>query len=307
MTTGTAPIPCAMSFIGMDIPAFINPESGSAKAAMEALAKAGRFEAREASPADLPRLLDREIAAGTERVVIAGGDGTIARAASRLAGTSVALAVLPGGTLNHFARDHGIPVDADEALALAAEGPVGTADVGFLNGELFLNTSSVGAYTRYVRTRERMEPVLGYWLGSVAAGLRVLFTLHPIPVVLAANGATRSCRAPLVFVGVGERKLGLPGLGQPVPDGRRGLHVVLPRGRRQARRFARAFARLDQGYPVAARALGVDTAIVDRLSLTLHARSAEVGLDGELRRFTTPLEYRFAPDALRLVMPPPAG
>jgi diacylglycerol kinase family enzyme len=292
-----------MSFIGMNIPAYVNPEAGSAKGAREALEQAGGFDVREASPGDLPRLLQREVAAGTPRVVVAGGDGTLSQAASALAGTSVALAVLPGGTLNHFARNHGIPLEPAEAVALAATGLETTADAGYVNGEIFLNTSSVGAYTRYVRTRERMEPLLGYWLGSVAAGLRVLLTLHPIPVVLAADRSSRAYTAPLVFVGVGERKLGVPGLGQPAPEGRRGLHIVLPRGRRQARRFARAFARADRGHPVGARALGVDSALVDRLSLSLHARSAEVALDGEIRRFSTPLEYRFAPDALKLVAP----
>ena len=288
----------------MRIPAFVNPESGSARSALDALTRARRFDIREVSPGDLAERLDREVAAGAERVVVAGGDGTLAQAASRLAGTPVALAVLPGGTLNHFARDHGIPLDADEALAVAVGGPTGTADVGYLNGDLFLNTSSVGAYTRYVRTRERIEPVLGYWLGSVAAGLRVLFTLHPIPVLLEANGAARAVRAPLVFIAVGERKLGVPGLGQPAAGGRRGLHVVLPRGRRQARRFARAYAKLDRGRPVTAHALGVVSGIVDHLTLTLHAGSADVALDGEIRRVATPLEYRFAPDALRLVTPP---
>ncbi|HEU5039602.1 MAG TPA: hypothetical protein VFT84_02205, partial [Gemmatimonadales bacterium] len=121
---------------------------------------------------------------------------------------------------------------------------------------------------------------------------------------LAVDGTTRLCSSPIVFIGVGERKLGIPGLGQPVPEGRRGLHVVLPRGRRQARRLARAYARLDRGGTVEAKALGVDTALVERCRLALHARSAEVALDGEIRRVATPLEYRFAPGVLRLVAPP---
>jgi len=292
-----------MSFIGMGIPAFVNPEGGSAEAALAALDRAGGFDVRQTSATELPVLLSREVASGTPRVLVAGGDGTLARAAAVLAGTPVALAVLPGGTLNHFARDHGIPLDPAEALALAATGLVGTVDVGYVNDDLFLNTSSVGVYTRYVRTRERFEPVLGYWLGSLVAGLRVLLTLRPMTVVLASEGATRTCAGPLVFVGVGERKLGLPGLGQPAPDGGRGLHVVMPRGRRQARRFAKAFSRLDLGLPNGAPALGMDTALVDRFRLRLSGSSAPVALDGEIKRVATPLDYRLAPGALRLVAP----
>lgn len=287
----------------MLIPAFVNPEGGSAEAARTALEQTEGFQVRAARATELTALLWREVHAGTPRVLVAGGDGTVARAAEVLAGTEVALAVLPGGTLNHFARDHDIPTDPGEALGLAVNGPVTRADVGYVNDELFLNTSSVGAYTRYVRTRERIEPWLGYWAASVVAGLRVLFTLREMPVALAANGSTRVAVAPLVFVGVGERKLGLPGLGQPVPEGGRGLHVVLPRGRRQARRLARAFARLDRGGPGEPKGFAVDAALVDRCRLALPAPSAEVALDGEIRRVGTPLEYRFAPGAIRLVAP----
>jgi diacylglycerol kinase family enzyme len=60
----------------------------------------------------------------------------------------------------------------------------------------------------------------------------------------------------------------------------------------------------DRGGTLQAKALGVDTALVERCRLALHTRSAEVALDGEIRRVTTPLEYRFAPGVLRLVTPP---
>jgi diacylglycerol kinase family enzyme len=283
------------------IPAFVNPSAGSAGRALDALRRTGGFDVRQVSAGDLPRFLQREIAENTPRVLVAGGDGTLARAAASLAGTPVALAVLPGGTLNHFARDHGIPVGPAEALALATQGSAAPVDVGYVNGELFLNTSSVGAYTRYVRTRELLEPALGYRLGSAAAGLRIFFTLEHIPVILAAGGASRTYEAPFVFVGVQQRKLEPPGVGQRVPRGARGLHVVVPRGRRQARRFARALARRDPHLPMRPPAPGVDSAMMDELRLVLRARSVEVGLDGEIARFTSPLEYRFAPGALRVV------
>jgi hypothetical protein len=137
-------------------------------------------------------------------------------------------------------------------------------DVGYVNGELFLNTSSVGAYTRYVRTREVLEPTLGYWLGSAVAGLRMLITLQHIPVILAAGGASRTYEAPFVFVGVQHRKLEPPGVGQRVPGGARALHVVVPRGRRQARRRGGG----------AATAFAVGRSWPARIILTLEATAA---------------------------------
>lgn len=287
----------------MPIPAFVNPESGSARSVLAALENASGFELRQASAGELPCLLAREARLGTERVAVAGGDGTVASAAAALAGSRVALAVIPGGTLNHFARNHGIPSDPAAALEVAAAGPVAGADAGELNGELFVGTSSVGAYTRYVRTRERIEPLLGYWAGSLVAGLRVLATLRPMSVALDLEGTMRRLVSPLVFIAVGERKLGLPGLGELAEDGRRGLHVVVPRGRRQARRFARAYRRRDREGD-GRHPLRVDSALVDQLTLALVEPWTEVALDGEIRRMATPLEYRFSPDALRLVIPP---
>ena len=59
---------------------------------------------------------------GDKLVVVGGGDGTISAAASALLGTKTALGILPLGTLNHFARDLGIPTEVEEAAALIAKG-----------------------------------------------------------------------------------------------------------------------------------------------------------------------------------------
>lgn len=285
----------------MTIPAFVNPESGSADGALAALERAGGFAVRQARAGELTDLLRQEVALGTPRVIVAGGDGTVATAAASLAGTPVAIAVLPGGTLNHFARNHGIPTEPGPALELATNGVVGRVDVAYVNEELFINTCSVGAYTRYIRTRERVEPVLGYWVASLVAGLRVLLTLRPIVVGLGTGSEAHRYVSPLVFVGVGERKLGIPGLGRPEPNGRRGLHVIVPRGRRQARRLVRRYQHLDDGPRAGPRPPGVDSALVDRLRVVLDGPSAEVALDGEVRRIRSPLEFRIAYGTLRVV------
>jgi diacylglycerol kinase family enzyme len=289
----------------MMVPAYVNLAGGSAKAALEALEGHAGFDLRPTEPANLTAALREAASAGVPRVLIAGGDGTIASAASVLAGTSTALAVLPGGTLNHFARDHGIPTDLAEALEVAGQGRISRVDVGYLNDQLFLNTSSVGAYVRFVETRDRMQGALGYWAASVVAGLRVLGSLRHTRVTLEAEGRKRVYRARLVFIAVGERSLVPPGLGRPVGDPGGALHVVVSRGRRQARRLARAFAMTDRGLPVKAKPLGVETALVQRLRLDLPRTRVKVAMDGEIRWQRTPLEYRLVPGALNLVVAEP--
>jgi diacylglycerol kinase family enzyme len=285
------------------IPAFVNASSGSAKVAAEALERSSGFEVRLTTPEQCALAIRRAVSDGAPRVLVAGGDGTIASAASMLAGTSTALAVLPAGTLNHFARDQGIPTDPDEALRVAEHGRVQAVDVGYLNDQLFLGTSSVGAYVRFVQTRDRLEPHLGYWLASLAAGVRMLPTLRNIGVTLESGGEARVYRAPLVLVAVGERILTPPKLGRLAGAPGGALHVVVPRGRRQARRFVRAYARADRSPRVEPGPLGLDTALVERLRLDLPPRVVKVAMDGEIRRQRTPLEYRLVRGALNLVVP----
>jgi diacylglycerol kinase family enzyme len=288
---------------GAAIPAFVNPSSGNAKAAIEVLERHSGFDIRIITPEQCSAALRRAVADGVPRVVVAGGDGTIATAASVLAGTRTALAVLPGGTLNHFARNHGIPTDGDEALEVALNGRVKPVDVGYVNDKLFLNTSSVGAYVRFVETRDRLEPYLGYWLASIAAGVRILRSWRYIVVKLEVEGELRVYRAPLVFVAVGERNLTPLKVGGQNGGPGGALHVVVPRGRRQARRFVRAYARADRGVPIEEKPLGLDTALVQRFRLDLPWGSVKLATDGEIRRQRPPLEYRLAPGALSLVVP----
>jgi diacylglycerol kinase family enzyme len=288
---------------GGTIPAHVNPASGTAKAALDALERHPGFEVRLTPPEKLTVALRQAVSAGTPRVLVAGGDGTISSAASVLAGTSTALAVLPAGTLNHFARDHGIPTDLDEALQVAEHGRASRVDVGYVNDQLFLNTSSVGAYVRFVETRDRLERHFGYWVASLVAGIRILRGLRPTRVTLEVEGEKRVYQARLVFVAVGERILLPPRLGRPAGEPGGALHVVIPRGRRQARRFVRAFARTDRGLSVAARPLGFDTALVDRLRLDLPTPVVKVATDGEIRRQRTPLEYRLERGVLNVVVP----
>ena len=285
-----------------EIPSFINPLAGSADHARKALSGAAQFDVREMEPDKLAGAIQKEVKAGSKRVLVSGGDGTIATAASALLGGETELAILPGGTLNHFATDLGIPTDAAEAIDLAAAGTVRASDVGMVNGRLFLNTSSVGAYVHFVRTREYLEPRFGYRIASAMAALRILFQLRLLAVEVEVDGKRRIYRTPIVFIGVGERELQLPSLGKRVPEGRRGLHVMVVSGRSAGRVLALALHAAARGVKPAARSPALDSFIVDHCTITVR-QSSTVAVDGELVRLGTPLEYKLERDALRVVCP----
>ena len=285
------------------IPAFVNSGAGSADAAKEALAAAGGFDVHEVAGGDVETAVRAAVSAGARRVVVAGGDGTVGAAAAVLAGTDVALAVLPGGTLNHFARDLGVPTDPDAAAAVAMGPATRQADVAVVNGRIFLNTSSVGAYVVFVRTRERLERHVGYRLASVLAAARTFWRMHRFRVELQAGGTRQVYLTPIVFIGVGERELRLPVLGSRVPGGEHGLHVFVVRGRTRAALFLLGIAAAARGLKQVSATPRLDCYLVDEVQIVMRRPRGNVAVDGELVPMVSPLSYELRRDALTVVVP----
>jgi diacylglycerol kinase family enzyme len=285
------------------IPAIVNLASGSAKEALAVLEAGDAFEVHAVKPMMIAPAVRDAVAHGAPRVLVSGGDGTIATAAAELLGTSTEMAILPGGTLNHFARDLGVSSVAAEALKLATEGGCRGVDIGTVNGRVFLNTSSVGAYVRFVRIRERLEGQFGYRVASALAALRLLFQLRLIAVEVEVDGLPRIYRTPLVFIAVGERELQLPTLGSRIAGGRRGLHVMIVRGRTRARLLAIALAAVAKGVKSVAQTPELDSFLVETCRITVR-RPGLIAIDGELVSMPTTLEYALRRDALHVVCPP---
>jgi len=283
------------------IPAIVNGAAPRAEEAIAVLRDAGGFDVRVAAGDEVARLTSAAVAEGAQRILVAGGDGSLASAAGVLARSDVALAVLPCGTLNHLARDVGVPLDLAQAAAAATSPRTTAVDVGYVNDRLFLNTSSVGAYATFVRLRERLEHQLGYRLASAVAAARLLWRLPAFRVTLEVNGESQTYVTPLVFIGVNERELRMPILGSRVPAGRSGLHVMVIRRRSGARTLALALAAAARGVDAVARTPALDSFFVTRLRIERRQRS--VAVDGEIISANPPLEYRSVLEALRVVTP----
>lgn len=285
------------------IPAFANPGSGNGQAAADAITADARFELRDAGPDGLADAIRAEAKRGTRRVLVAGGDGTIATAAAAACETKVELAVMAAGTLNHFARDHGVPLDFAEALELAATGQAEGVDLGFVNDRPFLNTSSVGAYVGFVRLRDRLERWMGYRMASFAAGMRMMARLRTFTVELRVDGEARTYRTALVFIGVGERETRFPTFGGRVENGRPGLHVLAVHGRAVTRLVALGIAAAARGLKVVSRTPHLDAFLVDECAIVMPGRLAYLAVDGETLRMQAPFRYRLERGALKVVKP----
>lgn len=285
------------------IPAFLNAASGTADAARTALSEHGGFAISSVPPAEMQQAVRDAVAAGAQRILVAGGDGTIGIAASVLLGTATELAILPAGTLNHFARDLGLEGDASESLRVAVEGVARPVDVGLVNNRLFLNTSSVGAYVRFVRVREYLERRhFSYRVASAIAALRILFQFRRMAVKLEVDGTERIYRTPVVFIGVGQRELQLPVLGNRVANGRDGLHVMVVRGGTRARALAVGLGAVARGVTSMSKTPDFDSILVQKCTIS-RRRDGLVAVDGELVRLDATLEYELRAGALRVVCP----
>lgn len=293
----------------VEILALVNNDAGTADAACEALGNAGGFRVERVAPSELADRVRSALERGERRILVAGGDGSLATAAAAMRGKACELAILPGGTLNHFAQDLGLPDDLTEAARVATGETTRSIDVAEVNGHLFLNTSSVGAYVTYVRTREGLEPRLGYWLASIVAGVRILFRLRSFRVSMEVDGVAHEYLTPLVFIGVGERELKMPSLGARVPNGQRGLHVIVVKSRSAGRTLALAFAAAARGVRAAARTPAMQSFVVDRVRIEPRRGmvGGRIGLDGEIVPMVPPLDYRFVRDGLTVVVADDVG
>lgn len=255
----------------------VNDRSGAALGAGEL---AGRLRAHDVEVA-AHSIRDHEDVAGDgplDRIVVAGGDGSIGICAELAGRLDVPLAVIPAGTANDFARAHGLPTRVDDAVALAVEGErTETMELGRLDGRPFVNVVSAGLSPVAARLAEIHKPVLGplaYAVGAVRAGL----TAHPVPCDVRVDGeALFAGEAWQIMVSVSGAFGGGSSIDQADPgDGR--LHVtVVPTGSRLGLvRRAQGMRRGDiAGQPDVRGAEGhvVELGLDD---------GEEVNLDGEL-------------------------
>jgi diacylglycerol kinase family enzyme/membrane-associated phospholipid phosphatase len=168
---------------GAGVVMVVNPASGGGAGAAMADAVRSRLPAAEIVELGPDDDLAEALRAGASRaevLAIAGGDGSVSCAASIALETGLPLAVFPGGTFNHFAKDIGCDT-ASKTIQAIKDGSAFRVDVVSFNDEhIVINTASIGAYPKFVRVRERLEHKIGKPLASMYAMVHTL--RHDAPV-----------------------------------------------------------------------------------------------------------------------------
>jgi diacylglycerol kinase family enzyme len=233
-------------------------------------------------------------------VVACGGDGTISAIATAIAGTEVVLGVIPSGTFNHFAKDLGIPLENENALATLRTGHIEVVDVGEVNGRIFVNNSGLGMYPDAVAMREaRRQRGAKKMTAAIWAGFRALMRYRLLAIRVVIDGATLLRRTPVVFVGNNEYVMESPfePTRASLSDGELCLYIPHPHGRLKLVWFTlRAMFGGLKSAP--------EFDIIRTTSFTIESRHSllRVALDGEIATMAPPLEYKVRPGALRVVV-----
>lgn len=254
------------------------------------------------SGADLPALARRALAESDGPIVAGGGDGTVNAVASVLADTGRSFGVLPLGTLNHFAKDLGLPLSLEEAAEVLIDGTPVPVDVGEVNGRVFLNNSSLGLYPAIVHKRERLQERLKYgkWPAFVRAALSALSRYPFVEARIRVEGRELVRHSPFIFIGNNQYRIEGFDIGgrSRLDSGWLWLYAIHETGRLGLLRFAfhalRHRLREQRDF---------DCLCATQIRIQSRRRWLRVATDGEVCLMEMPLHYRIRPGALRVLVP----
>jgi diacylglycerol kinase family enzyme len=266
------------------------------------------------------------VASRPDAVVIGGGDGTVRTAAAILAGSGVPLGVLPLGTFNHFAKDLKLPTDVKEAVAILATGAARDVDVGEVNGRVFINNCSLGAYAEAVRRRDalRARRGIGKWWAMCRASFEEFRRLRRLRLRISTEqgagskeaeagnrtrnlkpgtehpAASRPIRTPVVVVGNNRYSghLFSQSLRPCLDEGRLWLYTVQARRHLGVLRmmFSSLFGQLDETGALAAEP-------ATEILIESDCGPVPIAADGEVLKLSPPGRFRIRPGALRVIAP----
>ena len=219
------------------------------------------------------------------------------------------MGVLAMGTLNHFAKDLGLPAElADEAKVIAGS-VARSVDLGEVNGHVFVNNSSIGFYPGMVLRRERLKKVgWNKWLSLLVASGRAFVRFRHIEVCISVPGEERRMRqTPFVFIGNNEYCMegSEAGTRKRLDAGKLYLYMAPGATRRSLLRLTLA-ALMRRGDEVQ-QDPHFESFCVEEFTVDLRRRVSHVSLDGEIVRLKGPLQYRILPGALKVMVPVPVA
>jgi diacylglycerol kinase family enzyme len=271
----------------------------------QSLAKAGwpRPSWHETTPEDPGGgQTKKAMADGAEVIFVCGGDGTVMAAVGALAGSDVAMAVLPAGTGNLLAANLGLSGDLPAAVQVALDGGRRRIDVGVAGDRCFAVMAGMGFDAQMLAgTSERAKKRIG-WLAYVVGAVKHLRDRPMRARIVVDNRPPMPRRPRTVIVGnVGRLQGGVRLLSQADPaDGKLDVAILSPNNLGHWASLAWAVLRRRERVPL------METFTAERVEI--HTRRIEPRqLDGDLIEPGRVLKINIRPRALLLCVPLPEG
>ena len=276
----------------------MNPKSGGGKVEkFDLKSKAEELGAEVflidgSEPVDVAKVAREAVAQGADLLGVAGGDGTQALVAGIAAEHGIPFVVISAGTRNHFALDLGLNRENPSAcLGALSDGVELRVDLGRINGQVFVNNASFGAYAEVVETPAYRDDKLNTTLNLLPDLLQ-----GQRGVRLSARADDTEIRSPQALLvannpyGTGD----IAGLSRRarLDAGVLGVIGVKVRNVQQAIDLLRG-----------RRAVGVRMLSTKKIEITADAPQIPVGVDGEALSMSTPVVCTISPGALRVWVP----
>lgn len=134
-----------------------------------------------------------------ERIIIAGGDGTIKLVAEALEGEDMVFGILPAGSANGLATDLGLPKTIEESLVVAFQDNYMEIDVVVINGIKSLHLSDLGLNAELIKNYEN-SAVHGKWGYALQAFNTLMDREDPFVATIKANGKLLECEARMIVI-----------------------------------------------------------------------------------------------------------
>ncbi|MFI5895903.1 diacylglycerol/lipid kinase family protein [Actinoplanes sp. NPDC051513] len=244
----------------------------------------------------------RAMADGAELIFVCGGDGTVMAVVGALAGSGVAMAVLPAGTGNLLAANLGLVGDLPAAVQVALDGGRRRIDVGVAGDRCFAVMAGMGFDAQMLAgTSEQAKKRFG-WLAYVAGGFKHLRDRPMRARIVLDNRPPMPRRPRTVIVGnVGRLQGGVRLLSRADPaDGKLDVAILSPNNLGHWASLAWAVLRRRERVPL------METFTAERVEI--HTRRIEPRqLDGDLIEPGRVLKINVKPRALLLCVPLPEG
>jgi diacylglycerol kinase family enzyme len=283
----------------------LNPSAGSTESTYSNQIKAAFGDRVEDmaihAPGDIAQGARQAAAKPECRVLIAvGGDGTVRTVAAEAIAAGKTFGVIPAGTLNHFAKDAGIPQGLTEAVAVILEGHTSRVDYATVGNHVFLNNASLGIYPALVRRREQLQYRIGKWPALIWELIKLLLhSLQRYRFTLSYQDAVHRFTTPFIFIGNNDYQSQAGGFG-----GRHRLDagiltlVIFTANHRL--RFGVELLKTFLGKPTHP---DMRTEQITEVTIASPAGRVDIALDGEVLTIKLPVTATVRPRGLSLLTP----